>query len=138
VRELRDTAESLDRMEGVLVGRTPDDDNNGQAETSVSATTRTVTVDVEFRAPCVLVQTGEPGGSFDGVARVSLIPRQGDSFSFDIAPNLDRERSSLPWQGTVSGTLTANGGTVNLRATGTDGEYACDTGPVSIALRPYP
>ena len=136
--ELRATAEGLDRMEGVFQGRTPDDDLSNQASASVAATSSTATVEVEFRAPCVLTATGERSGSFDGVAGVSVIPRQGDNFSFDIAPNVDRERSSLAWQGTVSGTVSANGATVNLRATGSDGEYTCDTGPVSITLSPYP
>ena len=136
--ELRATADGLDRMEGVFQGRTPDDDLSNQASASVAATSRTATVEVEFRAPCVLTATGERSGSLDGVARVAVIPRQGDNFSFDIAPNVDRERSSLAWQGTVSGTVSANGGTVNLRATGSDAEYRCDTGPVSVALSPYP
>ena len=136
--ELRATAEGLDRMEGVFHGRTPDDDIDNQASASVAATSRTATVEVEFRAPCVLTETGERSGSLDGVAGVSVIPRQDDSFAFDIAPNVDRERSSLAWQGSVSGTVSANGATVNLRATGSDGENTCDTGPVSIDLRPYP
>ena len=136
--ELRATAEGLDRMEGVFHGRTPDDDLDNQASAFVATTSRTATVEVEFRAPCVLTETGERSGSLDGVAGVAVIPRQGDNFSFDIAPNVDREHSSLAWQGTVSGTVSATGATVNLRATGSDGENTCDTGPVSIALRPYP
>jgi hypothetical protein len=140
LRELRATAESLDRLEGYFVGTRPDEDTRNMANSAVAITTRTVTVEVEFRAPCIYLPTGEPGGSGDGVVTVTLGARQGDSFSFDIAPNVDRERSSGPWQGTVSGTVNANGGTVNLRATGNggDSEQACDTGPVSIPLRPYP
>jgi hypothetical protein len=125
-------------MEGVFEGRTPDDDLSNQVSASVATTSRTATVEVEFRAPCVLTETGERSGSFDGVAGVTVIPRQDDNFSFDIAPNVDRERSSLAWQGTVSGTVSANGATVDLRATGSDAEYTCDTGPVSITLSPYP
>jgi hypothetical protein len=136
--ELRATAAGLDRLVGVFRGSAPGDDTRNFADAWVGATSRTVTVDVEFRGPCVLTESNEPGGSFDGVAGVSVMPRQGDNYSFDIAPNLDQERSGFPWQGTVSGAVSASGATLDMRAMGSNGEYTCDTGPVSVTLRPFP
>ena len=129
--ELRATADGLDRMEGAFIGS----DELGDNDAEVATTSRTVSVDVTFTGQCMAF--GERSGTRRGTARVAFAPRQGDSFSFDIAPNVDRERSDLPWQGTVSGTVSANGATVNLRATGADAEDTCDTGPVTLALRPY-
>jgi len=131
--ELRATAAGLDRMEGVFIAGFDDTSDN---EAEVAATTHTVSVDVNFIGECMAF--GERSGKRLGTVRVAFLPRQVDSFSFDIAPNLDPKRSELAWQGTVSGRVGANGATLNLRATGAEGEDSCDTGPLTLTLRPYP
>ena len=133
LNELRATAAGLDRMEGVFVGS----DNRGDNEAEVATTTRTVSVDLQFSGQCTAF--GEPSGRRDGAVRVTFLPRQGESFAFDVAANRSEGRGDVlsTWQGTVSGTVGASGGTVNLRATGSDGDDSCDTGPVSLTLRPY-
>jgi hypothetical protein len=131
VRELRVTATGLDRLEGVFLGN----DARGDNEAQVAVTTRTVSADVQFTAPCTETATGERSATRRAAAGVTLAPRGGDSFSFDIGPNLRDARDDFPWQGTVSGTIGANGATLDLRATGSSAEDSCDTGPVSLTLR---
>ena len=134
LNELRATAGGLERLEGVWAGN----DERADNEVSVAATSNTVTVETRFSGQCVFSPTGEPSAVRRATTRVAFLRRQGNDFSFDIGPNLDRERSDLAWQGTVSGTVGTNGGTVNVRATGADAEDSCDTGPVSLTLRPFP
>ena len=57
--------------------------------------------------------------------------RQGNSFAFDIG---DHRLGTAPWDGTVTGTISASAVTLDVRAAGTiDGE-SCDTGPLRLVL----
>jgi hypothetical protein len=132
--EVRATAEGLDRLGGSFVGS----DESTASDVQVAVTSRTVTVDVLFRGQCTLPD-GSSLGLYRGHAYASLAPRQGDGFAVEIGPNVDAEGSELAWQGTVSGTVGADGASVDFRATGTGEEgSSCDTGPVSVQLRPRP
>jgi hypothetical protein len=133
ISELRATATGLDRLDGLWQAN----DELGYTDVLVAATSHTVTAEVEFTAPCVSAATGEPSPVRRATARVAFVPRQGDAFSFPIAPNLDPDQSGLTWQGMVSGTV-GNGGMVNLRATAADSQDSCDTGPQSLRLGRYP
>lgn len=130
LNELRTTAADLDRLDGAFIGT----DAQGENGVFMVTTRRTVTAGVEWIANCT-APDGSPTSQRAGQAGVTLAPRQGDSFSFDIAPNL-RGSTPFPWQGTVSGTVAADGGTVDLRATASTSEESCDTGPVSLTVRP--
>ena len=129
VRQLRQTAASLDELEGVFVARDAEDRN----DVELAITRGTVTARVWFSAQCT--RDGEPAGPWEGRARVTLLPRQGNTFTFDVAPNLEEGESH--WQGTISGTVDANGGTIEIRAS-TLNEFGdqCDTGALSLPLRP--
>jgi hypothetical protein len=100
----------------------------------VVTTSRTATAYVEFTAQCTQPD-GSPTHQRAGQARVTLLPRQGDSFTFDIAQNLIPPATPFPWQGTVSGIVGANGGTLDMRVTGSAEGDTCDTGQLSLTLR---
>ena len=121
---LRSTARGLDRLGRDWIGGSgnPDSGSYGFAVT----TERTITVSVSFEANC-----GSAGSVRAGQAQVTLMRRQGNGFSFDIA---ERRVGSDPWAGSVTGTISATAITLDVRATGTiDGEV-CDSGPLTLTL----
>jgi hypothetical protein len=128
--ELQATATGLDPLGGVFSGS----DALGENDATIVSTRRTITADVSFTGACTAAD-GSPTSQRAGGASVTLLPRRGDAFSFDIAPNLTGTRPQ-PWQGTVSGTIGANGGSVEIRGTLSDAGDTCDTGAVSIPVRP--
>jgi hypothetical protein len=93
-------------------------------------TKRTVTARVSFEAKCA------PPGSTAvslrvGTAEATLLRRQGNAFSFDIASH---RRGEEPWTGTITGMISPAAITLEVRATATiDGEV-CDTGALSLTL----
>ena len=129
IKELRATAAGLDRLEGAFSGS----DELGENAVFMVTTRRTVTAYVEWTANCT-GPDGSPSAQRAGQAGVTLAPRQGRSFAFDIAENL-RGSTPFPWQGTVSGTTDADGGTVEFRVTASTADESCDSGPKSIAVR---
>ena len=130
VAGLQEMATNLDRLGGAFVGESEDSRNT----VDVVTTQRTATVDVDFQAPCT-ASDGLSAGSERAMTSGVLVPRQGDAFTFDVAPGL---RDPGAWQGTVSGNVGPNGGTVEIRAA-TVNEFGdrCDTGALSLGLRPY-
>lgn len=128
LRNLRSTAAGLDRLERDYFGGAADPENSSGAV--AVTTTRTVTATVDFEAKCA-----PPGSTVVGLrvgtAEVTLLRRQGDSFSFDIA---DHRRGSEPWTGTVTGSISSDAITLDVRATGTIEGEVCDTGPLSLTL----
>ena len=128
LRSLRSTAAGLDRLERDYFGGAADPENSSDA-TAVTTKT-TVTATVSFEATCAA-----PGSTAVGVrvgrAEVTLLRRQGDAFTFDIATH---RRGSGDWTGTVTGTISPGAITLNVSATATiDGEL-CDTGPLTLTL----
>ena len=126
--QLRATARGLDRLERDWFGSSSDPDSSSGA--SAVTTRRTVTVHVDFEASCA-----PPGSSATtvrvGQAEVTLMRRQGNSFSFEIA---EHRRGTGEWSGTVTGTIAPSAITLNLRATGTVDGDVCDSGPVTLTL----
>jgi len=128
LRNLRSTAAGLDRLGRDYLGGAADPENTSDAVAVTTA--RTVTATVNFEAKCAA-----PGSTAAtvrvGTAEVTLLRRQGDTFSFDIAGH---RRGSEPWTGTVTGTISPAAITLEVRATATiDGEL-CDSGPLSLTL----
>jgi hypothetical protein len=125
---LRSTAKGLDRLERDWIGGASDPENSSEA--SAVTTERTVTADVSFQANCAT-----PGSSAAGVrvgqASVTLLPRDGNTFAFDIA---EHRRGSGQWAGTVTGTISHTALTLDIRATGTVDGDVCDTGPLTLTL----
>jgi hypothetical protein len=126
--QLRSTARGLDRLEGDWIGSSSDPNNSSEA--FAVTTERTVTASVTFEANCT------PPGSSEGVVRVgeaavTLLRRDGNRFSFDIA---EHRTSSEPWAGTVMGTISPTAITVEIHATGTIDGNACDTGALTLTL----
>ena len=121
--DMHSIAAGLDRLEGAFTGS----DATGENEAFVVTTRRTITADVAFTGQCT-APDGSSRNLLAGNARVTVLPRTSSTFAFDLADD--------PWQGTASGTIDASGGTLQLRATSTFYGESCDTGPVSLALRP--
>ena len=124
--QLRATATNLDRLEKGWFGSLSDG-----AEAFAVTTARTATVDIVFHATCA-----PPGSPYTygraGSARVTLLRRTGNTFTFDIAKH--RTDDTRPWTGTVSGTVSPTGITVTYQALGTiEGDF-CDSGPVTLTL----
>lgn len=128
VRALRSTAAGLDRLERDYFGGSADPDSSSGA--SAVTTRRTVTTRVEFEAQCVAPGSTEPTVRA-GSAEVALLRRQGNSFSFDIATH---RTSDEPWSGTVTGTISPDAITMEVRASATIEGEACDTGALMLTL----
>jgi hypothetical protein len=128
LRKLRSTAAGLERLERDYVGGAADPDNSSGAV--AVTTTGTVTVNVEFEARCAAPGSTEFGLRV-GSAEVTLLRRQGDAFSFDIATH---RRGSEPWTGTVTGTISRAAITLDVRATATIEGELCDTGQLLLTL----
>jgi hypothetical protein len=129
VEQLRATASGLDHLERDYVGSHYDANDNELG--AVLVTTRhTVSGEVSWSAQCTL-----PDGSLTtahaGTADITVLRRQGNAFSFDIASHLLRPDA---WSGTVSGVVGPNAITLNLHASGVFDGSTCDTGPVSLTL----
>ena len=119
---LRSTARGLDRLGRDWIGGSsnPDSSSEGFAVT----TQRTVSVAVSFEANCgSTVRVGQ--------AKVTLLRRQGNGFAFDIA---DHRVDSEPWTGTVTGTISPAGITLQVKANGTIDGQVCDSGPLTLTL----
>ena len=128
LKALRSTATGLDRLERDYFGGAADPDNSSGA-TAVT-TKHTVTAIVSFEAQCAA-----PGSTAvsvrAGEAEVTLLRRQGDAFSFDIDSH---RQGSEPWTGTVTGTITPDAITLDIRATATIEGENCDTGALTLTL----
>jgi hypothetical protein len=128
LRTLRSTAAGLDRLERDYIGGAADPDNTSDA--SAVTTRKTVTATVSFEAKCTVPGSTEPGVRV-GTAKVTLLPRQGDAFSIDIATHRDGPE---PWTGTITGTISPDAITLDVRASGTIEGEACDTGALTLTL----
>lgn len=127
--QLRATANNLDRLERGWYGGSSDPDSSAGA---FAVTTRkTASVDLEFEATCTFPGSTEPTVRA-GSASVVLLRRTGNTFAFDIAKHL--RRTTDPWTGTVTGTVSPTGITLTYRVAGTIQGYACDSGPVTLTL----
>lgn len=126
--ELRATATGLDRLEHDWLGSGPDPELETGAV--LLTTRRTVTGNVSWGANCTNPD-GSPATAYAGSVSVTLLPRAGDRFAFDLA---GRDTGSLRWSGRVSGTVGADALTLTLRATGTFNGATCDTGDVPVRL----
>ncbi len=126
--QLRDTAAGLQSLGRDYLGTHADPDNS--SEGFAVTTKRTVTTRVSWEAQCVA-----PGGAYTeirvGNARATLVPRQGNAFSYDVA---QYQYDSSAWSGTVSGTISSTAIALTIRATATINGLACDSGVLSIAL----
>ena len=123
VRALRSTAAGLDRLERDYFGGAADPDNSSDA--LAVTTRRTVSARVGFEAQC------SAGSVRVGNAEVALLRRQGDAFSFDIATHRTSEE---PWTGTITGTISPDAITLEVRASATIEGEVCDTGALTLTL----
>jgi hypothetical protein len=128
LRSLRSTAAGLDRLERDYFGGAADPDDSSDA-TAVT-TQETVTAIVNFEAKCAAPGSTAVGARV-GTAEVTLLRRQGDAFSFDIAAH---RKDSEPWTGTISGTISPDAIVIDVRGTGTIEGEQCDTGPLTLTL----
>ena len=128
LRNLKSTAAGLDRLERDYFGGAADPENSSGA---VAVTTKqTVTATVDFEARCTVPGSTEPSVRA-GTAKVALLRRQGDAFSIDIARH---RQGPEPWTGTITGTISPDAITLDVRASGTIEGEACDTGALTLTL----
>jgi hypothetical protein len=128
LRALRSTAAGLDRLERDYFGGAEDPDNSSDAV--AVTTTRTVTAIVSFEAKCASPGSTEVSLRV-GTVEVTLLRREGDTFSFDIDSH---RRGQEPWTGAVMGTISPDAITLDVRATATIEGETCDTGALSLTL----
>ena len=128
LKQLRATAAGLDRLGRDYIGAPADPDSSSYG-TAVT-TDHALTAYVAWEAQCVV-----PGGSSTeiraGQARVTVLPRPGNAFEFDIA---EHRVGTAPWSGTVSGTISSAAIALTIHATGTIDGMACDSGVLSFPL----
>jgi hypothetical protein len=132
LKDLRATAAGLDRLERDYIGTGGDPDLGDGA--IVVTTARTVTADVSWGANCML-PGGFEGTPHAGSAHPTLLARQGDRFSFDIAQH---RVGTDPWAGSVSGTIGPDAIVLTMQASGPFDGGSCDTGPLSYTLEVGP
>jgi hypothetical protein len=118
------------RSASCTTARTGRSDPNNSSEASAVTTKRTVTTHVSFEASCA--PPGSPATTVRvGQAAVTLLARDGDRFAFDIA---EHRRGSGEWTGTITGTISPTGITLEIRATATIDGDVCDSGPLTLTL----
>jgi hypothetical protein len=121
VAGMRATAASLEPLGHYYIGGSSDP--NSSAGGDAATTAHTLSLRVEFEAPC----TFSPHA---GQAQVMLAPLRGNSFSFDVA----EIRTSGNWTGTISGTVAADSITVQYQVSGSfSGGEQC-SGSETLAL----
>lgn len=118
LRNLKSTTRGLDRLERGYVGGASDPENASSAV--AVTTTKTLTAHVEFEAKC-------PASVRVGQAKVTLVRRQGDAFSFAV--------DSGPWTGTITGTVSPDAIAMEVHATAAIEGETCDTGTLALVLR---
>ena len=128
LEQLRATAAGLDHLGRDYMGTPADPENSSEGH--AVTTDRAVTAYVVWEARCVV-----PGGTATeirvGQARVTMLRRQGNAFTFDIAQH---RVGTAPWSGTVSGTISSTAIALTIQATGSIDGLACDTGVISFPL----
>ena len=127
--QLKATANHLEHVVQDYIG-TAADPNSASGGYGV-VTEHTLTLHVDFDATCA--PPGQPMASYGGSGQtsISLMRRNGNSFSWDIAQH---HPSDEQWSGTVTGTIAPGAITVQLHATGSIRGDSCDSGPVSLTL----
>ncbi len=128
LRQLRATATGLERLGAGYIGapEDPESFSEGHAVT----TERTVTARIAWEARCV-GPDGSDLGTRVGNARVTLLERRGDAFSFDVAGHRVGDGD---WTGTVSGTVSPGAITLTIGARASFEGMACETGPLTFRL----
>jgi hypothetical protein len=128
LKRLRATAAALDHLERDYMG-TPDDPESFSEGFAVT-TEHAVTAQVTWDAQCVRPD-GSPADVRVGSARVTMLRRRANAFSFDIAQH---RVGTGAWSGSVSGTISPAAVALTIRATGSFDGLICDSGPLSFAL----
>jgi hypothetical protein len=136
LKELHAAATGLDPLGGAYAGSPSDPQSEAEAEAGgVAVTTaHTITVDASWSGNCT-DPAGMPNNYYGGGAFAPLVRVKGNAFAFDVAGHAT---GSLPWSGTVSGTLAPGSVNLSVRATGTFDGNVCDSGPLSFTLVPVP
>jgi hypothetical protein len=128
--QLRAAAAGLDRLERDYVGSSYDTNTNAEYGAVLVTTQHTVTGEIEWGPPCFAAD-GSPSTPYAGHADLVLLPRSGNTFSFDIAK---LNVGSYAWSGSVSGTVSASAIALSIHATGSFSGSSCDSGDVALPL----
>jgi hypothetical protein len=122
LKDLRDTANGLQRLGGYYIGGHADPNNSSEGD--AATTDRTISMRVSWEAQC--------GDSIRvGNAFAFTVPRTGDTFSFDIAQH---RILSGEWNGTVTGTIRPGAIDVTVDASAVVDGRTCVSGQVALTL----
>jgi hypothetical protein len=124
LKDLRDTANGLQRLGGYYIGGHADPNNSSEGD--AVTTERAISVRVSWEANC-----GSEGDIRVGNAFAFMVPRDGDTFTFDIAQH---RILSGEWNGTVTGTIRPDAIDLTVNASAVIDGRTCVSGPVSLVL----
>ncbi len=124
LKDLRDTAAGLQRLGGYYIGGHADPDNSSGGD--AVTTDRSIGMRVAWEANCGSERDIRVGNAF-----AFMVPRTGDTFTFDIAQH---RILSGEWNGTVSGTIGPTAITLTVDASAVIDGMTCVSGPVALTL----
>jgi hypothetical protein len=122
LKDLRDTANGLQRLGGYYIGGHADPNNSSEGD--AATTDRAISIRVSWEAQC-----GD--GIRVGNAFAFMVPRTGDTFSFDIAQH---RILSGEWNGTVTGTIRPGAIDLTVDASAVIDGRTCVSGQVALTL----
>jgi hypothetical protein len=124
LKDLRDTANGLQRLGGYYIGGHTDPNNSSEGE--AATTDRTISTRVSWEANC-----GAEGDIRVGNAFAFMVPRTGTTFTFAIA---EHRILSGGWNGTVTGTIRPGAIDLTVDASAVIDGRTCVSGPVALTL----
>ena len=124
LKDLRNTANGLQRLGGYYIGGHADPNNSSEGD--AATTDRTISMRVAWEANCGSERDIRVGNAF-----AFMLPRNGDTFTFDIAQH---RILSGEWNGTVTGTIRPSAIELTVDASAVIEGRTCVSGPVSLVL----
>jgi hypothetical protein len=127
LKDLRDTANGLEPLGGYYIGGHADPNNSSEAD--AATTDRKLSIGVAWEANCGSERDIRVGNAF-----AFMVPRNGDTFTFDIAQH---RIPSAEWTGTVTGTIRPEAISLTINATAVIDGLTCVSGPVELTLASF-
>lgn len=124
LKDLRDTATGLQRLGGYYIGGHADPNNSSEGE--AVTTDGAISMGVAWEANCGSERDIRVGNAF-----AFMVPRNGNTFTFDIAQH---RILSGEWNGTVTGTIRADAIDLTVDASAVIDGRTCVSGPVALTL----
>jgi len=129
LKQLRATADGLEHLGREYIGSIYDR-NLGDQSAIVVTTDKTVSATIEWTGRC-MTPDGIVMSPRGGQTELSLVARQGNSFTFSALPG---SPPGSAWTLTGSGTIGPSATSLSFRASGVIDGLSCDTGPIALVL----